>query len=162
MKNETFAEIVATTDAKISGVEYPRVLQNKNRLLRANEHIIGVKTGFTSKAGRCFVGALDDNEMRVVCVVLNCGPMFPESEDLMQRATTEFFMHRVLAKDTIIDPTFPSDRNTVGMVEDDFYYPLRDGELDEIEIAVNQFDIVVLFRNQLIHTAQNILATSNF
>lgn len=156
MRNPIFAEIVATKDAKISGVDYPRVLQNKNRLLRSNKNIVGVKTGFTSKAGRCFVGAMEKNGMTVVNVVLNCGPMFPESEAMMTRALGEFYMHKVLSKDEIITPTYGGKNQRRALVANDFYYPIRPTELAQLEIIINEHDVVVLFGNKLVHQTQYI------
>jgi len=152
MRNPIFAEIAATKDAKISGVDYPRVLQNKNRLLRSNKQIVGVKTGFTSKAGRCFVGAMNLGEMTVVNVVLNCGPMFPESEQMMKKAGSDFYMHKILSKETVITPTFPDRHDRIGMVSEDFYYPLRKGEADKIDISMSEHDVMVFFNNTLIKT----------
>ena len=84
MKNPTFAEIVSTKETKISGVDYPRVIRNKNRLLHGMDCCVGVKTGFTKKAGRCYVGAIKQNDSIVICAVLNCGPMFEEAAELME------------------------------------------------------------------------------
>jgi len=150
MKNPTFAEIVRTKDVKISGPEYMRPIANKNRLLRSNPDIVGVKTGFTSKAGRCFVGAHHDMGMTTICVVLNCGPMFPESEALMERATEEFRMHKILEKDTMIDGKV--------LVRDDFFYPLREREVKDVKITTSEGMILVHFNGELIYKQ---LATKN-
>jgi len=154
MRNEQFAEIVATKSARIAGVEYPRVLHNKNRLLNSNKMVNGVKTGFTSKAGRCYVGSMERNDMQVVCVVLNCGPMFEESETLMQRATNEYFMHKVLAAETLITPTHPDRHNRVGMVAEDYFYPLKESEIKRIEIHLNDHDACVFLDDKLLMTAE--------
>jgi D-alanyl-D-alanine carboxypeptidase (penicillin-binding protein 5/6) len=84
MKNPTFCEIVATKEKRISGAEYPRVVRNKNRLLNGMANCVGVKTGFTKKAGRCYVGAIRENDTTIICTVLNCGPMFEEAAELME------------------------------------------------------------------------------
>ena len=142
MKNSTFAEIVRTKDVKISGPEYMRPIANKNRLLRTNPDIVGVKTGFTSKAGRCFVGAHHDMGMTTICVVLNCGPMFPESESLMERATEEFRMHKVLEKDTMVENV---------LVREDFLYPLKENEISTVKITTSEGMILVHFNGKLIY-----------
>lgn len=119
MKNPTFAEIVATKEIKISGKDYPRIVRNKNRLLQSCPDCVGVKTGFTKKAGRCYVGAFNDNGMTVICVVLNCGPMFEEAATLMEMADEEFTMTRIAG---ICDG---------GAYE--FFFPLRADEKPEIK-----------------------------
>ena len=149
MRNHEFAEIVATKDVKISGKDYPRSIQNKNRLLRSNEDVIGIKTGFTSKAGRCFVGAMDEGGMTVINVVLNCGPMFPESEQMMERAGDEFFMHKILDKEKVI-----RHGKFAGMVAEDFAFPLRKGEIDKVRIEMDKENVFVFFGEKLIGTVE--------
>lgn len=92
LKNDTFKEIVSTKFATIQGndeVEH-RYLKNKNRILFEDDTCIGVKTGFTDNAGRCLVNACDRGGMRIVSVVLNCGPMFEECKRLTNLADNEY------------------------------------------------------------------------
>ena len=91
LKNPVFREIVSTKNTKIvNGNDENKYLKNKNKLLFTLENCIGVKTGFTNDAGRCLVSAVDDGGMVLVCVVLNCGPMFQESEMLLKTCEQEF------------------------------------------------------------------------
>ena len=46
----------------------------------------GIKTGYTKKAGRCLVSSCLRNGTEFVCVVLNCGPMFERSKELLSSA----------------------------------------------------------------------------
>ena len=87
LKNEDFREISTTKNVTVSGNEEvaKRHLYTKNKLLKSGfEGCLGVKTGFTDKAGRCFVAAAEREGVVLVCVVLNCGPMFEESENLLE------------------------------------------------------------------------------
>ncbi|MCL2587075.1 MAG: D-alanyl-D-alanine carboxypeptidase [Firmicutes bacterium] len=146
MRNETFREIVATKEARISGPDHPRPIQNKNRLLRSNPDIVGIKTGFTSKAGRCFVGAMHENSMTVICVVLNCGPMFPESEHLMESALEEFYMFKVLDREQV-----QVDGEKQVMVANDFFYPIRSGEESLFKITITDEHVTVNFDGSEVH-----------
>lgn len=98
LKNEIFKEIVSTKTYIIEGNENctKRTLVNKNKLLNSLEGCIGVKTGYTSKAGRCLVSACERNGMQVVCVVLNCRPMFEESIELINKVFNEYKMYKIL------------------------------------------------------------------
>ena len=98
LKNKTFKEIVSTKAYKISSSENcsARTLINKNKLLSSLEGCIGVKTGYTTKAGRCLVSACERDGMQVVCVVLNCRPMFEESIELINKAFSEYKCHEIL------------------------------------------------------------------
>ena len=91
LNNETFLEIVSTkTKVLNEGEPNVRYLRNKNKLLFSEEGCIGVKTGFTDNAGRCLVNACERDGMRVVSVVLNCGPMFEECDRLNNLAFNEY------------------------------------------------------------------------
>jgi len=84
LENPTFKEIVSTKNIKITnGDDENRYLRNKNKLLFTLDGCVGVKTGFTNDAGRCLVSAIERDGMTIVCVVLNCGPIFQESADLL-------------------------------------------------------------------------------
>lgn len=98
LENEDFREIVSTKSIKIkgNGEEAYRFLSNKNRLLNSLEGCIGVKTGYTSKAGRCLVSACEREGLRVVCVVLNCGPMFEESADIINAVYAKYKSYEIL------------------------------------------------------------------
>ncbi|MCI6926025.1 D-alanyl-D-alanine carboxypeptidase family protein [Butyricicoccus porcorum] len=69
LKNETFAEVVATT----SHTYGTRTMVNHNKMLRLYDGAIGVKTGFTRTAGRCLVSAAERDGRTVVVVTLNDG-----------------------------------------------------------------------------------------
>lgn len=86
LKNPVFSDIVSTKQKKIPwwGRSYNRVLNNKNRLLWIFEGGDGVKTGYTSGAGRCLVSSATRNGWRLAAVVLNCGPMWEDSSALLE------------------------------------------------------------------------------
>lgn len=98
LKNKDFKDIVSCKSHVIKASEHntAKTLINKNKLLSSMEGCIGVKTGFTKKAGRCLVSACEREGMQVVCVVLNCGPMFEESADLLNLAYNEYELKEIL------------------------------------------------------------------
>ena len=64
------AEVVSTKTKTISINGYPRTLVNTNELLGYLEGVNGVKTGFTSNAGRCLVTSCARNGFNIITVVL--------------------------------------------------------------------------------------------
>ena len=98
MKNETFCEIVKTKNIRISGNKEvaAKELKNKNKLWWNLEGCEGVKTGFTDNAKRCFVCSAERGGMRLICVVLNCGPMFEEAERLINMGFENFKKYTLL------------------------------------------------------------------
>ena len=69
LNNETVAEICATQAITIG----TRTFVNHNKLLRRYEGCVGMKTGFTEKAGRTLVSAATRNGQTLICVTLNDG-----------------------------------------------------------------------------------------
>lgn len=94
LKNEIFRDVSTTKYATIEKTNNheKRYLKNKNKLLFKMENCIGVKTGFTDNAGRCLVNAHEENDMQIISVVLNCGPMFEECERLTKKVLDEYEM----------------------------------------------------------------------
>ncbi len=73
LKNEKFKEIVSTYkhSIQLSSDKNAHVLANHNKLLRLSKDVIGVKTGFTKKSGRCLVSAAERDGVRVIAVTLD-------------------------------------------------------------------------------------------
>lgn len=67
MENETFRQVVSTKSIQIG----QRTFNNHNKLLRQYEGAMGVKTGFTKKAGRLLVSAAERSGRRLVAVTVN-------------------------------------------------------------------------------------------
>lgn len=72
LQNRVFAEICASSRLSITcgTPAVTRSFQNHNRLLRELDGCIGIKTGFTKKAGRCLVSACSRQGRRLICVTL--------------------------------------------------------------------------------------------
>lgn len=71
LENEDFREICKTQNVKFELKNGRTVaLYNSNRLLSTLEGCIGVKTGFTDKAGRCLITAVERNGATLICVTL--------------------------------------------------------------------------------------------
>lgn len=137
MNNETFREIVSTPNTKIvSGESKTRYLRNKNKLLHSLEGCDGVKTGFTDDAGRCLVSSCERDGMRLVCVVLNCGPMFEESRDLLEKGFDEYRLYD-LSKFYTFKTQLPvegSKQTDIKLGADgNVCYPLTIRELDKLK-----------------------------
>lgn len=73
LKNPLLAEIVATKSyvCKNDG-ERARYFNNHNRLLSSYNGACGIKTGYTSVAGRCLVSCAEREGERLIAVTLGC------------------------------------------------------------------------------------------
>ena len=76
LSNSDFRRIIATphVSTPVKGGDFKaHSFINKDRLLREYEGALGIKTGYTGKAGHCFVGAAQRDGMLIVSVVLGSG-----------------------------------------------------------------------------------------
>ena len=92
MNNATFREIVSAKKFDIPASEYTaaRTWYNKNKMLNMYDGANGVKTGYTTKAGRCLVSAAERDGMQLVCVVLNHYNMWQDSMAYMDKAFSDY------------------------------------------------------------------------
>lgn len=146
LQNETFKEIVSTKNTRITNKDGKiRYLKNKNKLLTSLEGCCGVKTGFTDDAGRCLVSACEREGMTVVCVVLNCGPMFEDSKVLLEQAFRDYHLIDLTAgyayKDCIPVNEGRSQMVRIGTKEK-CLYPLKDNEIGKVKYEYNIAEIV--------------------
>ncbi|MFQ6752218.1 MAG: D-alanyl-D-alanine carboxypeptidase family protein [Clostridia bacterium] len=168
LNNPIFKEIVSTKSHIIeeTNVSDKRYLTNKNKLLSSLEGCCGVKTGFTKKAGRCLVSSCERDDTTYVCVVLNCGPMFEESRDLLNNCFINYKNTKIIDKNREIYNEYFIDENSGKLylyTNEDFYYPLKNQEYEKIKIKYNITlndakigenvgEIQIFFENDLIKT----------
>ncbi len=73
LKNKAFRAACSSRSAVLyyGNPPYRRTLTNHNKLLGHFEGLIGVKTGYTKRSGRCLVTAADRDGKRVIAVTLH-------------------------------------------------------------------------------------------
>jgi D-alanyl-D-alanine carboxypeptidase (penicillin-binding protein 5/6) len=96
IKTPLFREIVSTEYYEAQSGGSPRTFKNKNSLLWTYDGAFGVKTGYTSAAGRCLVFGAEREGMTVIGAVLNCRPMFETAAELMDIAFDSFAVYKAL------------------------------------------------------------------
>ena len=91
MKNKDFCEAVATESITVSygNPPYRRTITNHNRLLKTYDDVVGVKTGFTKKSGRCLVSAAKKDGKYVIAVTLNDPNDWQDHRALLDRGLNE-------------------------------------------------------------------------
>ena len=146
LENETFKDIVSTKNIKITNGEGEnRYLKNKNKLLFRLDGCIGVKTGFTNDAGRCLVSAIERDGVRYVCVVLNCGPMFEESEALLNGCANTYKLYDLteLYDYKKLLPVYDGRKDNVKIgTKGSFIYPLSEWEKNNLKFEYDLIDHV--------------------
>ncbi|MBP3912256.1 MAG: D-alanyl-D-alanine carboxypeptidase [Niameybacter sp.] len=148
LDNPEFVKIINTPQIEIPTTQLEgskkHVLINKNRFLSQYEGAEGVKTGYTSKAGHCFVGAVKKEDMELIGVALGAGwdskgksRKYTDVIKLMNYGYNNYKKYKVLDK----GEEKGSVKVTNGKVEDVTLYvdetvilPLTEHEKETIEL----------------------------
>lgn len=143
--NDVFRKIVSSKEKIISSEldekNKCRLLKNKNKLLGMVDGADGVKTGYTKKAGKCFVGSACRNGMRIICVVLNAKTMFDDSKKFIEKAFDEFRMVRLFKAGEIVGGDIKTQTGSI-YLKNDVVYPLSSKEISKINAKAEIYDRV--------------------
>lgn len=111
MKNETFRTIVATKEYTLPATEKyqsnDRVLKTTNNLLEESsnsyyKYAIGIKTGYTSKAGDCLVSEAARDSLEFITVTLN-GERFTDTKKLFNYAYDNYTLTKIIEANSIVE-----------------------------------------------------------
>ncbi len=151
MMNNDFREIVSTKVVNIPHTkrEYGRHLVNKNKMLNEFEGSTGIKTGYTKKAGRCLVSSCVRDGMELICVVLNCAPMFERSKSLLSQCFNDYSNYKLVESDHIVGFIKINNCNKeyALYVKKDVILPLNNDEYNKIEIKYEYPESIDLIEN---------------
>lgn len=119
MSNPKFAEIVSQKSITIQYV-YPegktQLCVNHNKLLSYYEGCIGIKTGYTSKAGRTLTSCAECDGVRLIAVTLNDGNDWNDHSALFDYGFSCVEKKNLTDGMDISLPVVGSDRETVRIV----------------------------------------------
>ena len=116
IQNETFLKITKTREYSFWDIEKKRQLhvQNANALLDMTDGVLSGKTGFTGKAGYCYVCAVEKEERIFIIALLGCG--WPNNKNYKWKDTMallqygeENFEYKSLWKEAEIPKIFVKD-----------------------------------------------------
>lgn len=145
LTHETFRKIVSTKKKTIPWVdhEYERVLTNKNKLLTDYEGAIGIKTGFTSKAGRCLVFAAEREGMTLVGCVLNYPDWFDEAKRILDEGFDAYDICIFHEKGETLRTIFVGGHVIEIAASETVKAPVRAGEDIKTETTLNDLTLPV-------------------
>jgi serine-type D-Ala-D-Ala carboxypeptidase (penicillin-binding protein 5/6) len=96
MRRADFRSLVATRTARIPGVPLSlRRFVTTNRLLGSYRWVVGGKTGFTNRAGRCLVASASRGGRRLVAVALGSPNAFADVRALFEYGFSKFVRVRL-------------------------------------------------------------------
>ncbi len=94
LENVKFREIVSQKSARVAG----RTLSNHNKMLFLYEGAIGVKTGYTKKAGRTLVSAANRGGVELIAVTLNAPDDWTDHKNMLDFAFAKMERREICAK----------------------------------------------------------------
>ena len=142
LKNDAFSTVAATYSKRVKIGDREVTLTNHNKLLKNYDGCIGVKTGYTSLAGRCLVSAARRNGVTVIAVTLNDRNDWNDHISLLDYGLSK-------VKKKVVEPQIPH------------FSTLLSAEDLEVELFIEPLEIGLTDNENIEYTAvlrQNIFA----
>ncbi len=139
MKNKTFREICGAKSVKLSFGDppYERRLYNTNKLLNTCHGVIGVKTGFTDKAGRCLVSCCSRGGTELICVTLGDRNDWQDHSTLYDRCFSFVSRQSINAGSGVFELSVAgSDRDSIRCAARPIKVCLLNGKASEVSAVV--------------------------
>ena len=135
LDNSTVAELCATKSITVG----TRTFVNHNKLLWRCEGCVGMKTGFTEKAGRTLVSAAVRDGQTLICVTLNDGDDWNDHEKLLNYGF-ETYPRQVLCREGEVMGCVAVEGSLIPTMtvaaKGELGYPLRAGEAPVREVEL--------------------------
>ncbi len=142
LENPTFREIITQPAVSVSDKTGKHVCEvtNTDRLLREYAGALGVKTGYTNRAGHCFVGAAERDGVRLVSTVLGSGwgtagkeKKWTDTKAILDYGFANYVPFEAVRKGTVLKriPVLESPVESVELVLGDSYTALFSEEEKE-------------------------------
>ena len=71
LNNGIFREITSTYKHEAESSDTKRIMVNHNKMLKSYDGCIGVKTGYTTRSGRCLVSAAEKDGLTMISVTID-------------------------------------------------------------------------------------------
>ena len=137
LDNEYLAQIASTRTITLEG----RTFTNHNKLLWRYEGCVGMKTGFTEKAGRTLVSAARREGMTLIAVTLNDPDDWADHTALLDYGFSACSLKTAVRAGEMVG-TLPVSGSLVPLVpvraETDLSWPLLEGETLETEVELTR------------------------
>jgi len=142
LSNPAFVNLINTKEKTFSSNRNSYGFVNKNRFLYEYEGANGVKTGFTNKAGHCFVGAALHGDMELITVVLQSGKSerWADTKNMLNYGFSNFKYYDIIkaGQEAGFVSVDRSRSKSVGCVfSEGITLPLRTDETNAVKVAAH-------------------------
>jgi D-alanyl-D-alanine carboxypeptidase (penicillin-binding protein 5/6) len=136
----------------IKNFTYNNISQNsRNRLLASDSEVDGMKTGYTDKAGYCYISSAVRNGKRLVTVVLGADKpqkRFDDAKILFNYGFNNFDTHKVVVKNKVIEQlntgVLKGAKNLVRVgAAEDIVFVSEKNKKEDIDVEVNMRNVVI-------------------
>ena len=145
LENEALAQMVSTRTITLEG----RTFTNHNKLLWQYDGCVGLKTGYTEKAGRTLVSAAERNGLTLVAVTLNDPDDWTDHGALFDYGFAQCSLGVAVRKGEQVG-TLPVSGSLLPLARvqagEDLTWPLLEGEALETELQWNQTSLTAPVR----------------
>ena len=137
LDNETLAEMASTRSITLEG----RTFTNHNKLLWRYEGCVGMKTGYTEKAGRTLVSAAEREGMTLIAVTLNDPDDWADHATLLDYGFASCRLEQAaqageaVCSLPVVDSLIPF---TAIQAQETLTWPLLEGEVLETELLLDR------------------------
>ncbi len=147
LNNKDFMDIINTRQVSFKTNLSSYNITNKNRLLSEFDGANGVKTGYTGKAGHCFVGSATQNDMTLISVVLASGwgqkgkeQKWIDTKNILNYGFKNFSYEKILSKEDCQETISikKGTKDTMSLYyENDISLPISKDEKENISIKLD-------------------------
>ncbi len=137
IKNNRLSEIVKTKEMTLSLINSRKIfLKNHNKLLWKMDGALGVKTGFTKKAGRCLVSAAEKDGIILVAVTISAPNDWDDHEKLFEYGFERCERELIIKKGEKVSDVLVGKKKIDLLAEQDVYITNVKGEREVRNIEI--------------------------
>lgn len=147
LDNEDFLRIINTKNVSFKTNFKTYDIINKNRLLSEYNGAEGIKTGFTGKAGHCFVGAAKRGDLELISVVLASGwgssgknQKWVDTKNILNYGFNNYKYENIIDKNNFkaeINVLNSRKKSVPLSLTEDLTLPINNAEKNNIKISYN-------------------------
>ena len=153
IKNADFVEICSKSSYPVYLDGQKRTLHNHNRLLKQVDGCIGVKTGFTKKAGRCLVSAVRKKGRTLVCVTLNAPNDWSDHTRLYEECFSKYNVPYSETVQISVEVVSSNEREVLLLPKEECGFYIREGERVEVKSLCRPFEFAPVYRGDALGKA---------
>lgn len=145
LENEAFAKLAASPRCEVTFIEpaHTATYENHNKLLGLYEGCVGVKTGYTKKAGRCLVSAAQREGVTLIAVTLDAPDDWDDHTALLDYGFSQLEQVRLDGSACVVSiPVVGSGADAVevhGVQGDTFTLPAGDSGRITVRVMAPRF-----------------------